>query len=508
MKAPRFAWLIVPVLLLASDGHRTAQAAETRSITLQECIQTALERNLDIRIQRLAPEIARLTLSGSYGAYEPTFSAGASYRSVTQPGGFDEQNRPFGQAQSKTESINAGISGLLPLGTRYEVGLGFNDVFGSREITLDGIPLGTQQFENTAGGVRLSLSQPLLRNFWIDAPRLNIRLNRKNLEISELTLRQQIIATVTAVELAYLELIAARETIAVSEIALQQAEQLLRENQKRVEVGVMAPLDEKEAQSQVAASRANLIAARNTYYVRMNQLKNLLGDQFASWHDVELVPAEPLSAEPQTYSLQDSWSKGITLRPDLQQAKLDLERRQITLKYQQNQLFPQLDLVGTYGQGGSGREFSDAFSVTADGQYPEYSFGAVLSIPLGGNRQMRSAVRATRAEIEQALLRLKKLEQDILVQISDSLAQARSSYQQVQATKEAADYALEALRAEEKKLESGKSTSFQVLQLQRILTERRFAHIRARVDYNAALARLAQSEGSTLERRNISLELY
>lgn len=501
MNAMRFT--LLTLTLVGSFAGSPLRAAQTQSVTLEDCLQMALEKNLDIRIQRLAPDIARFTLSGAYGAYEPAFNAGASYRSVSQPGGVDAQNRPFGQALSKTESVNAGISGLLPLGTRYDLTLGYNDVFGSRD--LGGFPL---DFETTSGGFRLSFSQPLLRNFWIDGPRLNIQLNRKNLTISELALRQQIINTVTAVELAYLEVIAARETIAVSEVALQLAEQLLRENQKRVEVGVMAPLDEKEAQSQVAASRASLLGAQNNLSIQLNRLKSLLGDQFISWHDTELVPAEPLRAEPMTFSLQDSWSKAMTLRPDLQQAKLDLERRQITLKYQKNQLFPQLDLTGSYGQGGSGREFSDAITVTRDGRYPEYSFGVVLSVPLGGNRQARSNVRVSQAQIEQALLSLKKLEQDIMVQVSDGIAQARTSYQQVQATEEAAAYALEALRAEEKKLENGKSTSFQVLQLQRILTERRFANIRARVDYNAALARLAQSEGSTLERRRINLEIH
>ncbi len=500
MNASRFVFFTFT--WLSGLGGGVALAAATQSVTLDDCIQMALQKNLDIRIQRLAPEIARATLSGAYWAYEPTFSAGASHRSVSQPGGVDAQNRPFGQALSKTEALNAGIGGILPLGTRYDLTMGFNNVFGSRD--LGGLPL---DFENTAGGFRLSFTQPLLRNFWIDGPRFNIQISRKNLQLSELTLRQQIIATVTAVELAYLEVIAARETIAVSEVALQLAEQLLRENQKRVEVGVLAPLDEKEAQSQVAASRASLLGAQNNLSIQLNRLKSLLGDQFISWHDTELVPAEPLRAEPMTFSLQDSWSKAMTLRPDLQQAKVDLERRQVTLKYQKNQLFPQLDLVGSYGQGGSGREFSDAFTVTRDGTYPEYSFGVVLSVPLGGNRRARSDLRATQAEIEQALLGLKKLEQDIMVQVSDGVAQARTGYQQVQATAEAADYALEALRAEEKKLENGKSTSFQVLQLQRILTERRFANIRARVDYNAALARLAQSEGSTLERRGINLEV-
>lgn len=475
-------------------------AAEQRSVTLDDCIQMALEQNLDIRIQRLAPEIARASLSGSYGAYEPNFSASVGHSSSVQAGGVDEQNRPYGSSQSTTDSFSASVQGVLPTATTYSLGTGYNDNLVDRDILLP-------PFENSSGGFNLQLTQPLLRNFWIDSPRFNIQLRKSALASSELTFRNQIITTATAVELAYLELVAARETIGVSQVALQLAEQLLRENRKRVEVGVLAPLDEKEAESQVAASRANLLGAQNAYDVRQNQLKSLLADHFASWHEVELVPTEQLGAEPQTFSLADSWSKGISLRPDLQQAKISLEQRHITLKYQKNQLFPQLDLVGSYGQGGSGREFSDAIGGTADGTSPRYSFGLQFSMPLGGNRQLRSQTRITKAEIEQSLLQLKKLEQDVMVDVSDGIMQARTSYQQVKATEEAAAFALEALRAEEKKLENGKSTSFQVLQLQRTLTTRRYESIRARVDYNAALARLAQSEGSTLERRKINLEV-
>ena len=479
------------------------QAAETKSVTLQDCLQMALEKNLDIRIQKLGPEISRAALWGAYGAYEPVFGAGVSYDSNTQPGGYDAQNRPYGTAQTSTERFNLGVNGLLPTGLTYNLGGSFNDSFGSRQDVLGG----SLPFENTSGGFSLSFTQPLLRNFWIDGSRLNIALSRKNLEVSQLALRSQIINTVTTVELAYYELIAARETIGAAQIGLQLAEQLLRENRKRVEVGVLAPLDEKESESQVAASRATLLGAQNAYETQQNQIKSLLDDQFAVWQNIDLSPAEPLGAEAETFSLQDSWSKGIALRPDLQQAKIDLEQRNITLKYQKNQLFPQLDLVGSYGQSGSGKEFSDSMYVTRQGAYPGYSFGAVLSIPLGGNRQARSNVRASKAQIEQSLLRLKKMEQDVMVQISDAIVQARTSYEQVKATKEAVDFAVDALNAEQKKLENGKSTSFQVLQLQRTLTTRRYENIRARADYNSALARLAQAEGSTLERHHVNLEI-
>jgi outer membrane protein len=77
----------------------------------------------------------------------------------------------------------------------------------------------------------------------------------------------------------------------------------------------------------------------------------------------------------------------------------------------------------------------------------------------------------------------------------------------VGATRQARLYAEAALDAEGKKLESGKSTSFQVLQLQRDLTSRRSEEIRALGDYNKAISKVAFTEGSTLERRNIKVNL-
>ena len=82
-----------------------------------------------------------------------------------------------------------------------------------------------------------------------------------------------------------------------------------------------------------------------------------------------------------------------------------------------------------------------------------------------------------------------------------------TSYDRVQSTSQARAYAEEALNAEQKKLDSGKSTSFVVLQLQRDLTSARSEEIRALADYNKAVAELYRAEGSTLERKHIKLEV-
>lgn len=118
----------------------------------------------------------------------------------------------------------------------------------------------------------------------------------------------------------------------------------------------------------------------------------------------------------------------------------------------------------------------------------------------------RNTLRTAKATKEQIGLQLKQLEQQVLILIENAIASATTSFQRVGATREARIYAEAALEAEQKKLQSGKSTSFEVLRLQRDLTTARSAEIRAVADYNIALAQVALNEGTTLERRNVSLQ--
>jgi outer membrane protein TolC len=333
---------------------------------------------------------------------------------------------------------------------------------------------------------------------------MNIWVSKKRLQMSELALRFQIINIVTAVQMAYYDLIFAQENVKVFDVALQLAEQQARENKRRVEVGAMAQLDEKQAESQAAARRADLLVAQRTLAAQQNVMKNLLSDRYTEWQKLTLVPSEPLAAVPQAFNLQDSWQKGLLERPDLQQFRVDLERQNIVLRYDRNQLFPQLDLVGSYGHLGSDREFSGTINQIKEGISPFYSYGASFSFPLS-NRGPRNNYKIDKSLKQQLLLRLKKLEQDIMVQIEDAVKLAETSYERVQATKQASQYAQEALDAEKKKLDNGKSTSFNVLFLQNELTAARSSEIQALADYNKALAQLALKEGSTLEKNRIGL---
>ncbi|MBI3851846.1 MAG: TolC family protein [Verrucomicrobia bacterium] len=531
---------IIHYFAIASLGLAVTVGAQStnetlRPMSLQECVLQAVQHNLDVQIKRFSPDISRYTLAASYGGYDPfaTFSGEHDYS--LSPGGLDPQGRPFAGNEIDTDRFSTGLQGLLPWGLTYNVGGTLSDQYGTRPSTaIDpskqtvvtnsffdinssntvsflSTNFGTMPtrdpFETTSGNAGLlQLRQPLLKNFWIDSTRLQIFLNKRNVQLSELDLRFQIMNTVTAVEQAYYDLIFALENVKVQEKALELAERLAAENKKRVEVGALAPLDEKQSESQVASSRADLLAALGNRDTQQRVLKNLLSDDYSKWEDVVVQPKETLLAMPQSFNKQDSWKKGLSLRPDVLQAKISVEKQGYVVRFQRNQMYPQLDLIGSYGFAASSQEFSGAFDQFRRRDNPFYSYGAAMTIPLG-NTSARNNYKAAKATKEQIALELKQMEQNVLIGIENAIAVAKTSFERVAATREARTYAEAALDAEQKKLENGKSTSFLVLQAQRDLTARSSEEIRALADYNKALAQLALGEGTTLERNKLSVEI-
>jgi outer membrane protein TolC len=485
---------------------QTAATNAVRQISLQDCIQLALQHNLDLQIDRYNPQIALFNLRGDYGAYDPSFSLSGQHDhneagSQILAGGF-----LIPGSISDDNSFSGGLNGSTPIGTTYTIQGNTRDQYGdSFGLGTNGLILG-HPFENSGASASLSVTQPLLKNLWIDNNRLVIRIGKNRLKYSELTLRLQIMQTITTLEQAYDDLIYNRENLTVQQKAVELAERLVMENRKRLEVGALAPLDLQSAEAQAASSRAAVIAANSQLGTQERLLKSLITDAYASeWANVVVEPVAKLNAPVPVVNLQDSWSKGLAQRPELLQGKLDVERQGIQLKFDKNQLWPELDVFGTYGFNGSGQEFSSAFGDFQSTDRPFYTYGGKITIPLA-NTRARNSYKADKANMQQLVLTLKQLEQNIMIQIDNDIGTLLANYDQVQATRAAREYEEAALDAEQKKLESGKSTTYTVLQVQRDLTTARGNEIQALDTYNKSLSQLSLHEGSTLDRLNIKLE--
>lgn len=492
----------------ATGMQQPAQIRQTRVLSLTDAIQLALGHNLDIQIARFNPLTNGYAINVAYAVYEPTFNFTATKSYNDRPGGINPQTGvPFPPNINGADTYTPEVKGVLPTGLSYDL-IGSLSRNSMRPLDPSSTAVwGPPTWIAEQPGPGISLDQPLLRNFWIDNNRLQIRLSKANLKISEQSLSLQIMHTVTAVMTNYYSLLFARGNVDAQVTAYKLAEQLVAENIKRVEVGALAPLDEKQSESQAATSLAAVQAAQQALVVQENQFKSLLTDNYAEWAQVTPIPTEQLMAVPQELNLQESWRKAVTQRPELIQEELNIEKQNVVLKYEFNQIFPQLDVTGSYGRNAFNSSFSGALSDIREGNSSFYSYGAFVSIPLGGNYAARNNYKSGKATLKQILLQLKAEEQSILVSVDDDVGQVRSSLQQVNATRDARIYAEDALAAERKKLENGKSTSFVVLQLISNLTTARVNEIQALAGYNDAVAQLALDEGDTLNANHIELKV-
>lgn len=507
---------IVPIFFLAvltagaqtnftAGAQTNLPAGPARAMSLQDCIAEALQHNLDMQIQRYNPQISLYDLNVNYGGYDPTFNLSGTHTYNDSGATFQNGVRIPGQ-EINDDSFKSDFNGTAPWGMTYDLGGSVSSSKGNQFGAISNILIQTP-LQSSYGQVgALTLTQPLLKDFWIDKTRLNVRLAKNALQNSEQGLRHQLITSITAVENAYYELIYARDNVEVQQEALLLAQTQLDQDQQRVQIGTLAQLSVQSDESQVATSRANLIAALNTLSVDENTLKNLLTDTYGQWHGTNIQPTATLEAPLQLFDLQDSWNKGMTERPDLLQSRLKVAAQGIQLKFDYNQLFPSLDLVGSYGYNGSGGNFGGTFDQINQANQAFWSYGAQFSTPLS-NVGARNTYKADKVTLKQLLLTLKQLEQTIMVDIDNAVKQAQSDYQSVDATRQARIYAEIALDAEQKTYAVGKATTFEVLQYQSNLTTARGQEIRALANYEEDLANLAAAEGSTLERNNINVEL-
>jgi outer membrane protein len=472
-----------------------------RPIGVRECIEQALANNLDIRLDRINPTIASWGVVFQQGVYDPVLAGTLNFENNSQP--LDPERATalgIGSIKTETLSIQSGLTGLLPTGAQY----GFN--------LVDARLLGTlaSNFVHT-GSAAISVTQPLLRNFGVGVNAAQIRVARASRNIAVSTFINTVQNTLTAVLNAYYELVFAIEDHKAKSEDLNRAKTLLDENRRRAQIGVMSPLDVTQAEAGAAEREEAVIVAEQLIRVNENTLKRLISHDVTEFGSVSLQPTDYPQVEIVDTDAVRSTRLALELRPDLVGLRQELERRGILVRYNRNQLWPQIDVTGSYGanarSGDAMRDgtFGNFLDRLTSGDNPVWNAGVVVSVPIG-NRRARANYNIARLDEDQAVINVKRLEQDILVQVDNAVRQVRTNLKRVDATRVASRLAEESLAAEETKLHAGTSTSFLVLQAQSQLAAARSAEIRALADYSESLAEFARVQGTTLQQYSIVLD--
>ena len=505
------------------DVQQTTRApgetTPTLRLTLDDAVKFALDRNLDIAVQRLNPQINDIAVLSVKSVYNPTLTSTVGPQSATILPSSQTQLGVGGAAVTETMTFNGGIAQSLPWG-----GGNFAASLNNfRRSSTSNNSLFNPLFQSAWS---FAYNQPILRNFSIDSTRQQLAVSKVNRDVSDVQLRATITNTLSNVRNAYWDYVFAVQAVDVAQKSVDLAVKLVQDNQTRVEVGTMAPIDVVQAQSQAATARQNLAAAQQTMRTAELVLKRLIvsGTEDPNW-SVRLDPVDRPDFVAQPIDLEAAIRNALSQRTDLEIAKKTMQANDVTLRFLRDQLKPQADLSLAYvPQGLGGVQLNrqsngtlgssvvstipggigDAFSSLFHNNYPQWTAQVNFSYPLGTSSQEASVARA-RVQVSQVQAQVKQVELQIATDVTNAAVSARSNVERVQAAQAARELAEKQLEAEQSKFEVGMSTNYNVIQSQRDLATAQNNELQAVLNYRKALVEFERLQQTTLQNLNVTL---
>ncbi len=476
----------------AGAGAEAPVAAGPLEIGVEEAILLALENNRGFSVQRLRPAVQATYEDEAAAAFDPALGA-----SATSSGARWIQTAGAGAGtEFERDSVGADLelSMLSPTGTALEF-----SVSGDETDSGAAGRTGT-----TRAG--LGLTQPLLRGRGRRTNLASIRQAALDTRSSEYELRGFAESLVAQMEAAYWDYALARRQIEIYRESLRLAEKQQQETQARIEVGKLAETELAASRAEVASRREALIGARGaleTSRIRLLRLMNPPGSRRGGgfWEREIVLRTEPTAPEGKLDPVAAHVETAMRSRPDINQARLAIERGELEVVKTRNGLLPRLDLFVNLGKSGYADSFGGSVA-DLDGKGYDMSAGLTFGWAMG-NRAARARNQRALLAREEAALALDNLAQLAEVDVRTAYVAATTAREQIEAT--AATRALkdESLRAETEKFRVGKSTAFQVAQAQRDAVASRISEVQAVVDYLRAVVELHRLDGSLLERRGI-----
>jgi HAE1 family hydrophobic/amphiphilic exporter-1 len=503
--------LSVPALPTDIPGLPNA-AGDQMELDLSGAYELALARNLNLQVGRYSIASANSNIFANTGIFDPNLTAGVNGDFTRSPSASILEGDLI--AETRNTRFGIGINQLLPTGTYFELQTG-----GLRRGSNAPIYFINPSYNTD---VTLTLRQPLLDGF-------GTLYNRSGIVIAELSREQTatgfettVVGTLRDVENAYWDLVAARRAIEVSEQSLALAEQLLEETRERVKVGTSAPIDTVQSEATVAARHQDLIYARNSAANAEDSLKAVLGfDDPREWM-LTITTTEEYGYEPIQPDLREAIETAHRSRPEIREQVLANDQLDYNVKVARHVTLPNLDLEASYGFGGldgtitvedpdtgeeikiDGDGFGGAARQMVDLDYPHWTVGLNLTVPIGNN-DAKGKLAQRRFEAQQGDVQLAALKQEITRQVRFAVRALYDGAAAVDAAEASMILARRNVEAEQTKFDNGLSTNFLLSQIQEDLANAQLALIRAHLDYRKAIVGYREATGTLLDHLNVKI---
>jgi outer membrane protein len=490
--------VVQPNQVLPQEGSATPLSAD-------DAVRRAIERNLDIQVQRLEPQLLDYQVAALWATYRPSLTSSVFTQGATSLPTSQLQALGGSQITSDQQQWNAGLGKNFRWGGGA-LAVNFNN---TRIDTSD-----TAATRNPAytSNMQAAYTQPLLRNFRIDQTRSSLMIQTLQAQITDLNLRATLTITEAQVRNAYWDLVFGIDNVEAARRNLELSSKLVQDNRAKVEIGTMAPIDVVQAQAEEATRRQALVTAEATRRTNELALKRLIvsGTDDDLWN-ATIQPTDRPATTPEPIDLEGAVRNALANRVDLAAAHRSLDQNEVAVKNLRNQSLPELNVIGLYNlQGRGGTEFQrtgfggaitntipggyfDALSNIGNFTAPTWSVRLNLSYPIGQSSAEAAYARA-KVQVTQTHAQIKQAELIIATEVTNFALNVRNNLEAVQASGVARELSEQRLQAAQSKFEVGMATNFEVVQAQRDLADARSTELRNILNYRKAIVDFQRSQ--------------
>lgn len=514
-------------LLLASVAGDTALALEsdpaplipaTRKMSLRQAVATAVAGNPGVLARAQLPIATRSGEKEALAAWEPLIKLELGWDSsrlvpTSALAGTEDGDSVLSEEQT---SGSLSLSKLLRSGTTLDLSLA-----AARRETNSSFQGLVPEYRPSLG---LGLEQPLLRNRWGVQDEITLKLARNDTAAERARFAADLADFVFAIAGAYWDVVLTESRSEATQLALQLARNLAADAEKRVQVGMLAPVAVKEARAEAASREEQALSADNEVRLSLLRLAHMVraGD---GRRPFEIQPAhghEPVASQADP---ERSLALALARRPELRLARLQRENRMLGVGKARDDRLPSLSLSAGYtllGAGGRavpispfdsdevvsspfGGSWSEAIDLLADGDFNRWSVGLSFELPLARSASRARLDRAQARQL-QADHELEDLESTVILQLDRARADLASAWQRVQAARLAVELADENLHDQRRRFEEGMVTTTDVLDFQQKLADSMAVRTLAVTDHARAEASQQRAQGTLLEHYGVKLE--
>ncbi|MFA5832523.1 MAG: TolC family protein [Bacteroidota bacterium] len=355
---------ILTIALISLFSIAAVQAQE--NMTLQQAVQTALEKNIDVIRSKNSMQISDANVTAAYGNFIPSLSASAS---MGRNG--STSTTPVGDVINANGSVSAGLNANVTL--------------------FDG-------FRNTSSLNRATSSA--------DAAAFNYAKQKQN--------------TVLAVEQAYLTVLRNEQLLKVSQENLKRSQQQLSRIEESNKVGALAKSDVYRQQVQTANDELALINAQSNYdnskqdllYVlSLDVTKDYLFVDASVLQQIEGLISDSLHQEYADYN--KLVQEALDSRPDYKSSLLAKQISENDLTISRSGHYPTLSLGAGYGYAGND------FGTLTDSK--TWNWRLSLSVPIFNGFQTSTQTQTSQLNFELAEQQVEQAKRSVAKDVRSSL---------------------------------------------------------------------------------------